>query len=340
MKRSVWLYAALLALALVAGLSAPSTAPESPVPSADNPGAHGLKLLRAWLTQTGRDVRLLRDFELPPELKTLVIAAPSGHAVSADERAKAEAFVMAGGTLVYLRPRRARLQHELDDWLELASGPSPARDLQGRDVLGVSQPVQFLRGVKTVRVLADETVVSSLPQAVPLAGSLLWAPLGRGGVFIGAGADLAEGARLELDDNAAFWAGLPAPLAFDELHQAPLPRPNLSANLVAVLLQLSFCALCFLLAFGRRLGPPRPTLTEQHRSSLEYVRSMAALNRQARVEPELAHELCARLARLLERPVGELPVNADEVRTPEEFLALAQRCADLEAPNRSLSSRT
>lgn len=328
MRRSWWLYAALIAVALAAGLSVPENAPDSPVPSAQNPGPRGAKLLRRWLEQTGRDVRLL-DGPLPPGLKTLIIAAPTGHAVSKTERAAIEAFVTTGGTLVYLAPRRSNVQRELDDWLQLEAGPALTRDLQTADVLGVSDPVKLLPGVRTLRVLADETVTSSLPAALPLAQSLTWIPLGKGEVFVSAGAELAEASRLELDDNAAFWARLPAPIGFDELHQAPKPKPDLSANLLAALAQLAFCGLAFVLVFAPRLGPPRPTPQEQHRSSLEYVASLGALTAEARVEPELGKELVARLKRQLDLPDHELPPAAS-VTTPEEFLRLSQRCADLE----------
>lgn len=342
MRRSWWLYALLLALALAAGLSTPTTAPDSPVPSVKNPGPRGTKLLRRWLEQTGRDVRVLDTALEPGDARTLVLAAPIGHAVSKEELARIEQFVEADGTLVYLRPRRSAAQPSLDDWLKLETGPAPQRDAQATDLLGVSDPVTLLPGLKSLRILADDTIRSELPEALPVtkAGSLWWWPHGKGQVFIGAGADLAEASRLELDDNAAFWASLPQPIAFDELHQAPRAKPALTENLIAALVQLAFCGVAFLLVFAPRLGPPRPTPIEQHRSSLEYVRSMAALTAEARVEPELARELCARLQRVLEVPASELPVKPEGVTTPQEFLELSKRCASLEAEARGLSSRS
>jgi hypothetical protein len=342
MRRSWWLYALLLALALAAGVSTPTTAPDSPVPSVSNPGPRGTKLLRRWLEQTGRDVRVLDTALDPGDARTLVLAAPIGHAVSKDELAQLQQFVEAGGTLVYLRPRRSAAQPNLDDWLKLETGPAPQRDANATDLLGVSDPVTLLPGLKSLRIVADDTIVSQLAEAVPVtkAGALWWWPRGKGQVFIGAGADLAEASRLELDDNAAFWASLPPPIAFDELHQAPRAKPALTESLIAALVQLAFCGLAFVLVFAPRLGPARPTPVEQHRSSLEYVRSMAALTQEARVEPELARELCARLQRILEVPASELPVKPEGVTTPQEFLELSKRCASLEAEARGLSSRT
>jgi len=332
MRRAWWLYALLLALALAAGLAGPDTVPDSPVPSAQNPGPRGVKLLRRWLEATGREVRLLdTTFELPAT-GTLVLAAPTGHGLSKKEVASVEAFVKGGGTLVYLRPRRSAAQSDLDAWLQLEAGPPLARDGAGDDLLGVSDAVTALPGVTRLRVLADDTVVSELPGALPVTEgkSLWWAKLGSGEVFIGAGADLAQASRLELDDNAAFWASLPAPLVFDELHQAPKAKPDLSANLIAALVQLAFCGLVFVLVFAPRLGPARPTPAEKHRSTLEYVQSMAALARQAGVEPELAELEVKRLKRVLDLTDYDVPVKAAGVKTPADFLALSRRCAELE----------
>ncbi len=339
MKRAYWLYAALLAIALGAGLAGPETVPDSPIPSVLNAGPRGLKLLRRWLEETGRDVRVLDPgFELPAN-GTLVLAAPTGHGVSKKEREAVEAFVSGGGTLVYLRARRSAAQPELDAWLRLETGPALSRDADPEDLLGVSDEVTLVPGLTKLRVLADDTVASALPGAVPLTKgkSLWWARLGRGEVFIGAGPELAQASRLELDDNAAFWASLPQPVIFDELHQAPKPTPDLSANLVAALVQLAFCGLAFVLAFGRRLGPPRPTLATRHRSTMEYVASLGALASSAGVEPELARQQVQRLQRILQLPDSEMPVSAEGVRTPSDFLTLSRKCCALERAARNLS---
>ena len=178
MKRAWWLYAGLLALALAAGLAGPETVPDSPVPSAQNPGPSGVKLLRRYLEETGRDVRLLEGTLELPKSGTLVLAAPTGHGVSPQEREAIEAFVTGGGTLVYLRARRSNAQPELDVWLKLESGPALSRDGVGDDLLGVSDEVLLLPGLTKLRVLADDTVATALPGAVPVTrGKGLWLSL-------------------------------------------------------------------------------------------------------------------------------------------------------------------
>ncbi|MBL8957204.1 MAG: DUF4350 domain-containing protein [Myxococcaceae bacterium] len=336
MKRAWLPYAALLALALAAGLASPETVPDSPVPSAQNPGPSGVKLLKRYLEESGREVRLVETaFELPAK-GTVVLAAPTGHGLSAKEREALEAFVNGGGTLVYLQPRRSHAQVELDGWLKLERGPPLARDGVGDDLLGTSDDVTRLPGLGKLRVLADDTVMTTLDGAVPLTKgkSLWWVKLGAGEVFIGAGADLAQASRLELDDNAAFWASLPGPVVIDELHQAPKQKPDLSANLLAVLAQLTFCGLAFVLVFAPRLGPPRPTLVEKHRSTMEYVRSMGALVGQAHIEAELARLEVERVKRALDLTDDDVPVRADGVKTPADYLALSRRCAELERTRR------
>jgi hypothetical protein len=170
---------------------------------------------------------------------------------------------------------------------------------------------------------------------------LWWRALGKGEMWIGAGTELAENARLELDDNLAFWAALAArgPLAFDESHHAALPAPALSANLKACLAQLLFCALAFVLAFGARLGPPRPTPQVRHRSTLEYVASMAALAREGCSVGELAAEQVERLKHF-ELVDPEAERRAQEVKTPADFLAFSRLAAGIEARARGRDGNT
>jgi hypothetical protein len=348
MKQWWWVYVLLLGLALAAGLGAGASVTDSPIPSANNPGPHGLKVLRVWLEQTGHKVPLLDSSleTLPPGLSTLVLAAPQGHAVSIAELASLEAFVRDGGTLVYLVPRHTHVQQDLDEWLGVHSGLAPSRsvtDAHPDDLLGVTDEVTVaggaLKKAKALRFVIDDSLTLDADDAVPVtAQNMLWyKKLGDGEIWVGAGPDLAESARLELDDNLAFWSALASrgPLAFDEFHQAPRPTPALSANLWGSLGQLLFCALVFALAFGARLGPARPTPQERHRSSLEYVTAMAALAREGCAESELAAEQVERLRRLELLP-EDAGLDPSRVRGPADFLAFSRRAAEVEARARGV----
>lgn len=348
MSRWAWAWVALIALALAAGLGAGANVTDSPIPSAQNPGPHGLKLLSTYLMQTGHDVRLLETSltTLPAGLETLVLAAPEGHALSKEEVAAVDTFVRGGGTLVYLAARRSHLQRDLDEALGVRAGPAPSRPLAETspdDVLGLSDPVRvpggLLAGTKSLRLVADDSIELEAPDAVPVTASKLlwWRKLGDGEVWVAAGPELAQAARLELEDNLTFWSALAArgPLGIDELHQAPRPTPPMTANLWGSAVQLLFCALAFVLAFGARLGPARPTPIERHRSSLEYVESMAALAREGCAASELAAEQVERLKRLELLP-DSVALDPSSVRGPADFLAFSRRTAELEVRSRGL----
>lgn len=361
MKLKAWAaWALLLALALAAGLAAgPSQQADSPVPSVLNPGPRGAAVLRAWLEASGAEVRVGNAplTQLPHHLRTVIIVAPSARRIEDDEVAALEAFVRAGGTLIYFDPRAP--QPSMDRWLHLSAGKTPPLDADDRlaDVGGATVDTRltggFAAGTRHFRVSAERMLELDDPLAVEVAsyGALWWKRLGQGEVWIGAGPDLAESARLELLDNAVFWqnVGRHGPLLFDEFHHDTAPPPPLTVNLLASLLQFALCAALFALAHGSRLGPARPTPVRRHRSALEYVRAMASLTAGARADAELVAGLRVEARRLLQERLGlapSLPLHeaAREVErltgfpadrtlrleTEGDFLALSRLVAELE----------
>jgi hypothetical protein len=289
-----------------------------------------------------------------------------------------ERFVQAGGTLVYLSSRElGKRQAALEQWLSLAEGPLLPADSRGlpahvQDVGGTTVdvwvPAGAARGLSTLRVSRDRGVIMDMPEAVPLAGAkgaaVLWrVGLGKGEVYVLAGADLAENRRLELGDNLRFWDALAArgPVVFDEFHHLAAPPPPLSRGIWAFALQCLAVGLLYVVSRGTRFGPPRPLTVERHRSALEYVQSLGWLARRAKVERELLPELAKHLrqrmqerlgiplalseeeaARLLEQtcgvPVAEyLEAREDLARTldgkhiaPSDYARIARRYAHLE----------
>lgn len=313
---SGWPWLLLFGAALVLGLAAGgSSAADSPLPSVRNPGPKGAQVLSTWLQENGAQLEV-RDQSLASiaeSTQVLVIAAPSGRTVTQEEVASLERFVRGGGTLLYFSPRPVRGQRELAEWLGLSEAQTALpraeetafADLGGATVT-VDVPRGLLSGAKQLRVSADTGLDVDSTDAVPVAGKTLWwRPMGKGEIWIGAGADLIENRRLDLLDNAQLWANLGhRRIAFDEFHLAAAPAPALSANLWATLAQFVFVALVFVAARGRRLGPGRPTLRREHRSILEYVSSMGALLRRAGVEAPLQLQLRTRLRRLMQERLG------------------------------------
>lgn len=321
------------ALGLVAGGGGGGA--DNPTPSVKNPGPLGLEVLATWLRETGADVRALDGplTALPAGLKVLVIAAPREQRLSGEELAAVKAFVERGGTLVWLAtPEAVNSQRRLAEWLRAERGeplgglvPEDRSDLGARTVR-VDRQVGLARGLAALRVSSGFGLRFDDDAMVPIAGAALWAkPVGDGEVWVAAGADLAQARRLEHEGNLLFWANAAArgPLGFDEHHHTPESGPPLTANIPASLFQLGALGLFFVLAFGRRLGPPRPEPVEVHRSSLEYIAALAALTQRAKVEPALLRELHQRLRRQFHDRLGISPTLPDAEAAREVGLQLA-----------------
>ncbi|MET0401116.1 MAG: DUF4350 domain-containing protein [Cystobacter sp.] len=344
-SRLVAFYGVLVTLALILGLVTSQSSPPSSRPSVENPGPLGLKALYLYLQESGARVSELREAfdgaRLSAELRTVVVAAPTGRSVAFEEARALREWVSRGGTLVYLVSRTAgQRPASLNDWLPLSEAPLLPASADGlapgeQDVTGTTVRVWGAvgaeQGLERLRVALDQGLTVARPDAVPLAGAqgvaVAWRiPEGRGEVYVLAGTDLAENRRLELLDNLRFWDALAArgPLAFDEYHQGvESPREPPSARALWLFAaQMGVVGLLYAVSRGTRFGTPRPLLEERHRSSLEYVRSLGWLARRAKVERELVPELGRQLRRRMHERLGISP------ELPEEEAArlLEQRC--------------
>jgi hypothetical protein len=314
MRRGPIVIGALAIIAMVATVAAQEPGSDSPRPTLDNQGPRGLGVLATWLREAGVDVRGHDGplTELPPGIGAVVLASPSAEELRPEEVEALARFVKSGGTLVYLASR-TQPQPALNEWLHVQSGPVPPLVTESglEDVGGTTVDVTFQAGLlstaKKLRLSAAQTVIVDEKNAVPVTThrGLWWMPMDQGEVWIGAGPDLAENARLELADNAIFWANLGArgPILFDEFHHhqtgAPLP-----VNLVVSGLQLAFLAVLFVWARGARLGPPRDPPASPARSTREYVSAMAALTQNANVEAELVVAVRAQFRKTLQEEHG------------------------------------
>ncbi len=329
--------------------------PASTVPSIENPGPKGLKALATYLAERGHPVRAWsrRLTELPPEVKVLVIAAPTARKIDREEVDALGDFVTRGGTLVYLASAPSlEAQPLLAAALDLRAGPSVDRDPIEGDPSGSTATVTVsagaLEGVTSLRISSWSSLRSEHPGALPVATSHghPWALVRRSGSgeqWTFAGPDVAENRRLELLDNLRLWENLSArgPIAFDEWHHHPAPIAPMSNALYAVLAQGLLCAIAFALS-RQRLGPAREIPFERQRSIREYLEAFAALTRRARIEPQLVGEELARLRLALHERAGiPISVSAEEAArsdaalrgvSPDELHALL---LDLEAAARA-----
>lgn len=329
--RRAWaIYGALLVIAAGLGLANRSAPAQSNLRSTRNPSAAGLQALYAYLEEGGDPVHRLDAplTELPPAVRTVVIAAPAGREIDRDEVDALEHFVTAGGTVVYLAPPAIQAQPRMARWLKLESSgflpPDPGTAADARaDLGGVTVetwvPPAGSAPIKTFRLGFGPGLASSHPGAVPVAGRgptafALKLRLGSGEIWIFASPGVAENRRIEWADNLRFWTALAArgPMAFDEHHHVAAPPPPLSSGLLAFLAQALFFTAAYAFSQGARLGPPRPEAVVRHRSIREYVESMAWLIRRARVEPELAGAQARQLRHAMHERAGIVPSLADD----------------------------
>jgi len=321
--RGALLYVALVSVAAGLALATRTSAESRPeTASAGSFSGGGLAALETWLREGGHDVRTVHAklTFIAEEVQSLVLAAPSSREVHAEEVGALRSFVQRGGRLVYLRGRRP--QPALDGWLEVADGAQLPVSPEAWDPGGTTARITLARGwmggLEALRVSARRGISSSDPQFLPVASVggipvMLWRTEGRGEILAVASADIAENRRLELADNAAFWARLAAlgPLALDEYHHdLPAPAPVSLAPWVFGA-QAVLCALLLALTRGTPLGPPRPGEPSRLPSAMTYARSFGRLLRSAQVESGLVSALDARLRRTLAERAG-VPVAVEE----------------------------
>lgn len=314
MNRGQLAIGALIILAMIVSAFAAQPGADSPLPSIENRGPRGAAVLATWLREGGTEVLALDQplTTIPANVKTVVIAAPSQTELGAEEVESLKQFARGGGAVVLLLSRD-RKHPPLSQWLGLAQGEiAPLNSIDGVDDVGgttvtVRFPGSAAAGLSSLRLSAEYMARLEHEGAVPVtdASALWWFPEGDGEVWVSTGPDLIENARLELLDNAKFWKNLGArgPIAFDEYHLVAHAQST-PISILASMLQLLVLAAFFVWARAPRLGPVREPPATQHRSALEYVRAMAALTANAKVEGELVGALKADFRRQLDDEHG------------------------------------
>lgn len=324
-------YGLLLALGLGLGLAARGDETISNVPRASNPGPRGIKVLITWLSELGADVRVetVPLTQLKTDVATVVMAAPSASWVDANELAALQTFVRQGGTLVLLTPRTG-LRGPLRPFLQLrdapAIPPSPITDDPTGASIAVVHARGALSGIHTLRVSADPPVVVDRVDAISMTSppAVFWFPLGRGHIYVAAGSDLAENARLPLEGNGQFWLNLAqnGPMWFDESHHQSKTNDVASLNVWPTVLQFIWVGLVFVFAQGRRLGRLAPEPRATPPSTLDYVDAMASVTERARVGPQLIENTLRHVRRLLSERLS-IPLSVtDHERIVQLTLAL------------------
>ncbi len=343
----------LLVLAFAVSLATGSEEQITMIPSVTNAGPRGLRVLFTWLSEAGFDVRAGREplDRVPPEVATIVIPAPTAAALTDDDVRALRAALDRGVTVLLLVPRSFG-RKALAPLASLRSVSAVELDPRPTDGTGGTVMVEHqlgpLRGVKQLRVSAEPSARVTNDDALPLTQPpVLWARrLGKGTLYVAAGADLAENGRLDLDGNATLWANLAAegPIWFDETHHTAQLTERPTVNLWAFGLQFAFAAGLFVIVRGTRVGPVREEPPPSQRSTTEYVEAMAQLTQRASVERELVESLRRQLRLLLHERLGISLELSDDERArasglpdaaalfhDQNFLSLSRRLAAVEA---------
>ena len=360
------LYGVLLLVATVLAVAAGGQVErDSPVPSVRNRGPLGAAVLWTYLEESGFSVRIndaawtFVPFDaLRSEGATFVVTAPQARRIKTDDAERLRAFVEGGGRLVLLAPlpKNGESQEALSSAFGYARATPwtpPALNVAWFDTDPAGASAEMLaafgplEGARNLRVTGAHGIAvhAEGANAVPLArtssGAVAWfARLGKGELWLFAGADVIENRRLELEDNLRFWHALAArgPLVFDEHHHHPDEIVRTPVALWVVGAQLLAVFAAFVIARGQRLGPARPEPAQVHRSMKEYLSSFAWLTRRARVEPELCRELHARFRVLLHERQGILLSLPDDEAARELELRSRIPAAETQAALRTVKA--
>jgi hypothetical protein len=302
--------------------------PSGPESSSYATAPGGLAAYADLLRSAGHPVVRLRDVPAEAELDpaaTVVVLDPESR--SEDDAAALGDFVEAGGRLLAggALPAAwlAELVDEEPDW----SGAPRRRSVP-------LAPVPEVAGVATVRAAGPGSWVAT-GEALPALGDgrgalLAVASVGRGRLVLLADASPLQNRLLGEADNAALGlalAGPPArPVTFVESVHGYGPASGIGAipdDWLAALGGLVLAALVFMVARGRRLGPPELEGRELPPPRRDYVESLAAVlartKRPADAAEPVRAEARARIAR--RSGLGADP-NEDELREAGRRLGL------------------
>jgi hypothetical protein len=313
-KIGLGVLAALVAVDLALRLlgSVTGGTPGGPESSSYATGRTGLGAYAELLGHSGHSVDRLRkpphSLRLDPA-ETVVLLDPPF--VAKRDATALRDFVTAGGRLV-----AGGADHE---WLRFLLAEPPGGDAPGVRLPSVSRELAHVRHVETAAVRAWSSPGSARallggPGAVVLAA----ADVGRGRVLFLADPSPLQNRLLDRQDNAQLGldlAGRPVrPVAFLETYHGYGSSSGLSALPLSwklLLGGLGLAALVYLVARGRRLGPPESAERELPPPRQEYVDAVAALLARTRKRDEAVAGVRRRArAAVLQR--ADLPADADD----------------------------
>lgn len=292
--------------------------------SSTDPGPGGTLALRRWLATLGFETRSVQGvtFEVPEDVDLLFVLGPL-EPVRREDAERLREWV-GGGRVLVIASDRAIFDEELyavfgaelltrgADPIEGATSPvlsrPPFRDISlgTARALRLREPAAVLVGDRERAIVAARRV-------------------GLGLVFLSSAPDMLANDNLPRAQNDRFVLNLVADLppgavvAFDEFHHGAHLEADLFALLTRTppghgLLFAGGAVLAYAALRGRRFGMPLPLEERPPRSSLDYVRSFAALLRRTHAWSLAAERLSRAYRRRLARSLGlRLTSSADEI---------------------------
>ena len=337
--------AALAVLALVVALNVVSAVLDALAPSPSGPASSSFatteKGVAAWAALAEREglrVRALRD---DPSAESLsgggTVAVMDAAGMTGEEARALRAFAERGGRVVVGGPpgewTRTLLEtDEPPDWDD--DGPETARALGA---------VPENEGVRRVRTAGEGRWPQPGRAQRVLAGDegtlLVVHPAGRGSIALLADSSPLQNRLLGEADNAALALALSGrgPLTFVESVHGYGPARGLAALPARygwALIGLALAALVFMVARGRRLGPPEPERRDLPPPRRAYVDALAATMARGKQREEAVAPVRAEARRRLARRAGLGPQAGEDA-----WQAAAQAAGLEEDEARALSGR-
>lgn len=337
-------FVAGLVLVLI-GLNVASRAVETVFPEPGGPASSayatsedGFAAYAELLRRAGHEVErvreLPRELDLPPA-ETTVVLADAGLVEEPDALALAQ-FVEAGGRLV--------AAGRAFGWPRHVAEPPPEWDAAPVQAIRVLAPRAELGRVRQLAG-AEAGSWGEAGASLPLLGDgdaslLTVARTGAGEVFFLADSAPLRNETLAAADNAALALGLAGPparrVAFLERYHGFGEQRGFWAipdSWLVTLGGMLVAALAFMLARGRRLGPPEAAARELAPPRRLYVESIGPLLARTRRPAEAVAPLRARAlesAELVGLPADERRVLESDPGTPAEVLRYGRAAAALE----------
>jgi hypothetical protein len=303
--------------------------PGGPDSSSYATGSTGVGAYAELLGRSGHGIDRVRDTphaaQLDPTHTVVLLDPPS---VAQRDVVALHAFVVAGGRLV--------ASGGGTPWLVMLLAQPPSGD-----TLGVpTATAHDLAGVRTVQTAADNAWTKP-GRTRPLVESgrrivLVATALGRGRVFLLADPSPLQNRLLGERDNAALGLALAGPTGrtvdFLETYHGYGRSSGLAALPLAwklLLCGIGVAALVYLIARGRRFGPPEPVERDLPPSRFEYVEALGAVVARTKRRDEAVGRVRKHARDELLRRAA-LPPDADDdaVRVAARRLGLPDEDAD------------